>query len=68
MRDLFKFDPSVLEWAALTDAAAGAPPLARDSHGFAAAAGRLYLFGGIVYSGLVASVRSPCFDHCLTVF
>jgi hypothetical protein len=59
MNDLHKFDPAVLEWSPLTDAAAGAPPLARDSHGFAAAAGRLYVFGGLVYSGLVASVPAP---------
>ena len=44
--DLFVFDPAAAAWTDLTALAAGDPPAGRDSLGFAAAAGRLYVYGG----------------------
>ena len=61
--DLFKFDPEALEWTQITNSAAGAQPVARDSHGWVASGGRLYLFGGMVYSGLTASVNALAVGH-----
>ena len=57
MGDLFRLDPEALQWTDLTAAAAaaGPTPVGRDRHGFAGAAGVLYLFGG--YGGTGA--RSP---------
>jgi hypothetical protein len=43
--DLHAFDPARREWADLCGAGGDAPP-ARAFHGFAAAAGQLYVFGG----------------------
>ncbi len=42
--DLRSFDPARREWADLSGAGGDAPP-ARAFHGFAAAAGQLYVFG-----------------------
>ena len=44
--DLHVFDLAALAWTDLTEAAGGARPSPRAGHGFAAANGKLYVFGG----------------------
>jgi hypothetical protein len=43
---LFKFDPSAMTWKDLSSAVTGPSPLPRNSHGFAAAGGKLYVHAG----------------------
>ena len=51
--DLFQLDALKLHWTWLTPAVGGNPPLARSYHGFAAADGLLYIFGGLGENGIV---------------
>lgn len=44
--DLVQFDPAAMTWTELTGSIQGAPPAPRDSHGFAALDGKVYIFGG----------------------
>ena len=44
--DLHVYDPVAMAWTNLSNAASGTPPPPRDSHGFRAAGGRLYVHGG----------------------
>jgi hypothetical protein len=46
LADLHAFDPAALNWTALSRNATGPAPPGRFLHAMAAAAGRLYLFGG----------------------
>ena len=46
LNDLHVYDPVAASWADLSNPASGSPPSARDSHGFAAAGGLLYMHGG----------------------
>jgi hypothetical protein len=53
--NLLKFDPLKLEWTDLTGKTSGPTPSARGYAGFAAANGKLYMFGGyydFVYLGI----------------
>ena len=45
------YDTSTQTWTDLTSATSGIPPTARQSHGFAALDGKLYVFGGLDESG-----------------
>jgi len=56
VKDLYAFDPDNLRWRRLDVEAAGTGPSRRDSVGLAAASGRVYIFGGNFYTGLVLSV------------
>ena len=40
------FDPANVSWTDLSVPASGTPPAARNSHGFAAEGGLLYVHGG----------------------
>ena len=63
--DLFSFDTGRLAWASLGGAAAaalGQPPTARYGHGFTAARGELYVFGGVDADGEAVG-RLPCCSH-----
>ncbi len=51
--DLFALDPATLVWEDLTAVMAGPRPSARANHGFAAAEGRLYVYGGQRASGIL---------------
>jgi hypothetical protein len=44
--DLHAYDPTSMAWTDLSAAVSGAPPAPRYGHGFAAAGGLLYSFGG----------------------
>ena len=44
--DLHVYDPAAVSWTDLSSSAAGSPPSARHGHGFASAAGTLYVQGG----------------------
>ena len=46
LNDLYAYDPVARSWTNLSVPAAGVPPSRRDSHGFAAAGGLLYVHGG----------------------
>lgn len=52
LNDLHVFDSSTMAWTDLTVAATGFPPSPRDGAGFAAAGGRLYVYGGQGSTGL----------------
>ena len=56
--DLHSYDPVHRRWTNLSAPAAGAPPSHRDSHGFAAAGGLLYVHGGESSSGARPRVRA----------
>lgn len=51
MNDLHVYDPFTKSWTDLSSPASGIPPSPRDSHGFTAAAGKLYVHGGEVGNG-----------------
>ena len=51
MNDLHVYDPATKSWTDLSNPASGIPPSPRDSHGFASAAGKLYVHGGEVGNG-----------------
>jgi hypothetical protein len=51
LNDLHAFDPATMAWTNLS-AAAGTPPTPRFVHGFACAAGKLYVHGGYDVSGV----------------
>jgi hypothetical protein len=52
LRDLYRLDPLTLRWTLLgADAVLGSPPAARYSHGLAAVAESVYVFGGFQASG-----------------
>ena len=53
-------DPAAAAWVNLTGEARGPPPSPRCSFGFAAAGGRLFVFGGLDESGACAgAARRP---------
>jgi hypothetical protein len=54
--DIFQFNTATLEWIDLSEYTTGATPYARDSHGVAHCAGRLYVFGGFYGPGESLSV------------
>ena len=49
--DLHSFDPITMTWHELSTGVSGLPPAARFEHGFASAAGKLYVHGGITDLG-----------------
>ncbi len=57
LNDMHELDPATLEWTPHTAQIGGNQPSPRYDHGFAAAAGRLFLFGGLDEQGV--RVR-PC--------
>jgi hypothetical protein len=64
--DLYSFDPATMAWTLLSAAPSGdPPPVARSSHGFIWAGGKLYVHGGYDLSGIcvrtVVAVRFCCF-------
>ena len=46
LQDLFIFEPDKVTWTQMTEVMIGNPPSPREWHGFTAAAGLLYVFGG----------------------
>ena len=46
LNDLHTYDPISQAWIDLSAAVSGVPPSSRDSHGFKAAGGILYVHGG----------------------
>ena len=68
--DLFAFDPpmsseSLPAWTDLTPLCAGAAPAPRYSPTLAAAAGKLYLFGGQTLSGAPVILTPASRAHCV---
>jgi hypothetical protein len=57
LNDVHELDFSTLEWTDRTAQIGGAPPAPRYDHGFAAAAGRLFVFGGLDEQSAVACLR-----------
>ncbi len=51
LQDLHVYDPATMAWTNLSTAASGTPPSGRESMGFAAAGGKLYVHGGFDDSG-----------------
>ena len=64
VNDLFVFGPSRMMWTDLSDATSGTPPSPRYNHGFKAAGGKLFVFGGKDGTG---SHPSPYPISCLPV-
>ena len=54
--DLYVYDPSAMVWSDVSGVMKGDIPSPRDSdsHGFAPANGKIYMFGGIFRKGLAA--------------
>ena len=45
------YDPATKSWTDLSDPVSGIPASPRDSHGFTAAEGKLYVYGGEIGNG-----------------
>ena len=61
LNDLHAYDPASRNWTNLSAPAAGVPPARRDSHGFAASGGLLYVHGGESSNGVRrARTRREC--------
>jgi hypothetical protein len=54
LADLQAYDPATRKWTDLSGSASGSWPSARFLHGFAAAGGRIYVFGGISLGGFIS--------------
>jgi len=65
--DLYTYDPSVMAWSDLSNTMKGDIPSPRDSHGFAPANGKIYLFGGIYRKGMTVILLCAC-GHCIQYF
>ena len=60
--DLHVYDPAGMAWTNLSSPLSGQPPTSRDSHGFASAGGRLFVYGGATFnwtSGYYGEDASP---------
>ena len=48
LADLHVYDPATKIWTDLSGSVSGTQPSARFQHGFVAAGGRIYVFGGML--------------------
>ena len=56
--DLHVYDPVAMTWTNISAAASGEHPSPRGTHGFTAAGGLLYVFGGLSEQGAAAGAAA----------